>query len=190
MSRALVAVATVVAAHGVRGLVKIACHLTDDSMIAPLNPLTTADGRDFSLTIKGVAGPHFLAALSGVDDRDAAAALRGTTLHAPRHKLPPVPQGTYYYADLEGLAVRGVDGRPVGTVAAVHNFGAGTVLDIARDHGKNPPPLQTGKAKNVLFPFNAAFVPVVNVAEGFLMIDPPDDWWDEPEDDQPHGDVS
>jgi 16S rRNA processing protein RimM len=72
----------------------------------------------------------------GVDDRNAAEALNGTDLFVPRDRLPAAEdEDEFYHADLIGLSAEAEDGTPLGTVVAIHNFGAGDILDIAPPRG-------------------------------------------------------
>jgi 16S rRNA processing protein RimM len=80
--------------------------------------------------------------LSGVDDRTAAESLRGSLVEVDRSALPPLEDGEYYHADLIGLSCVDGDGREVGKVTAVENYGAGDLLEV-----------QTGDGKLSLIPF-------------------------------------
>jgi 16S rRNA processing protein RimM len=100
--------------------------------------------------------------IEGVADREAAARLTGTRLYADRAVLPPPGEDEYYLADLVGLAAEDAAGAPLGTVAAVHDHGAGTFLEIARG---------TGPA--LLVPFTRAAVPVVDPASRRIVVEPP-----------------
>ena len=71
-----------------------------------------------------------MARLAGVDDRDAAETLTNVKLYVPRDRLPPAEDDEFYHADLVGLAAVTPDGAPLGTVTAIHNFGAGDVVEI------------------------------------------------------------
>lgn len=120
-------------AHGVKGLVKV---LPSDFDTALLNgPVLTEDGRTLALTFKNPLGKYVLIAIDGVDDRDAAEALRGTKLYIPRESLPG-HEDTFYPEDLIGLDVV-QDGAVIGTVLAFENFGAGDLLDIALPSGQS-----------------------------------------------------
>ena len=77
-----------------------------------------------------------IARFAGVNDRNAAEALRGTLLTVERDTLPPLEDGEFYLADLLGLPVLSDTGEPVGTVVAVENFGATDIIEIARPDGK------------------------------------------------------
>jgi 16S rRNA processing protein RimM len=81
----------------------------------------------------------------------------------PRTALPAPEEDAFYHADLIGLAVQRSDGAALGTVAAVHDFGAGDILDIVPADG----------GESVLLPFTRETVPVVDVAGRRLIADPP-----------------
>ena len=72
----------------------------------------------------------------------------------PRDRLPPAEDDEFYHADLVGLAAVTPDGAPLGTVTAVHNFGAGDVIEIKPDGGGEP----------LLVPFTDAAVPEIDIA--------------------------
>ncbi len=110
-----------------------------------------------------------IATFPGVDDRDRAEKLRGLRLYAPRAALPATGEDEFYHADLVGLAALARDGTLLGGVIAVHDFGAGDVLEIAREAGMP-----------VLVPFHRAAVPDVDLAAGRVFIDPPDGLFDPP----------
>jgi 16S rRNA processing protein RimM len=113
------------------------------------------------LTLKGGSNEMLLAQIDGVTDRDQAEKLKGTELYVPRALLPATGADEFYHADLVGLEVRLTDGSRFGTVRAVHDFGAGDSLEIERAAGE------------VLVPFTRAAVPTVDVAGGFIVLDPP-----------------
>lgn len=160
------------APHGVRGAVRIKSFTNDPGAIAGYGALEDEGGtRRFSLRVLGEAKGDgmVIAELSGVADRDRAEALRGMRLYAPRAVLPATAEDEFYHADLVGLAVGLDDGSELGKIIAVHDFGAGDVIEIERAEG--PP---------VLVPFTRAAVPVVDIAGGRVVIDPPDGLIDAP----------
>jgi len=161
----LVCVGRILGARGVRGEVRVRSHTADPRAIGRYGPVYTSDGgRSFRLTVTGQgtgagAGTVF-ARLTGVADRDAAEALKGTELHVPRNALPATGAEEFYHADLVGLAAARSDGPALGRVIAVHNFGAGDVLEIGDDAG------------SVLVPFTSAAVPDVDLAARRLVVAP------------------
>ena len=102
------------------------------------------------------------ARLGGVATREAAEALKGTRLYVPRARLPALGEDEFYHADLIGLAVYDAGGGRVGSIRAVQDHGAGDILEIARPG-----------AAELLVPFTRAAVPMVDIAGGRVVIDPP-----------------
>ncbi len=158
---AFVCVGVIAAAHGIRGEVKVRSYTEDAASFASYGPLwDEKGGRRFEMTVVGGAKDGVVASIRGVASRNAAEALRGTKLFVPRAALPALGGEEFYYADLIGLAAQLADGSPLGTVAAVHNFGAGDVIEI--------------KGRTVLdLPFTRAVVPIVDVAGGRIVVEPP-----------------
>src|SRR6266853_218005 len=166
-----VCVGAVAGAHGVRGAVKIKSFTATPEDVAGYGPLEDESGeRRFSLRLVGTGKGVVIGHLSGIADRNQAEAARGLRLYLPRAALPPTEEDEYYHADLIGLEAVLTDGTPVGAVRAVHDFGAGDTLEIARPKG--PP---------VVVPFTRAVVPTVDLAAGRLVVDPPPGLLDAPE---------
>ncbi len=151
---ARVCLGAIAGAHGVRGLVKIKSFTQDPANLTAYGPLDDESGRRrFEIAVTGQAKGLLVARIAGVEDRDAAQGLRGVRLYVARAALPePEAAEEYYQADLIGLAAEDPQGRPLGTVAAVENYGAGDFLEIARAEGA---PL--------LVPFTKVVVPLVDL---------------------------
>jgi len=158
-----VCVGVIAAAHGVAGLVRVKSFTATPDAIAAYGPLEDGAGRAVRLELVGSAKGVVIARIAGIADRDAAERLRGELLYLARAALPPPEDEEYYHADLIGLAVELADGSRFGRVAAIHAYGAGDSIEIARD-GAAP----------VVVPFTRAAVPVVDIAGGRLVIDPPE----------------
>jgi 16S rRNA processing protein RimM len=153
------------APHGVRGEIRLQSFTGDPLAIADYGPLTDKNGqKSFVIVNLRPQGKDMLAArLAGVDDRESAQALNGVELYLAREKLPAPDADEFYLADLEGLRAETAGGEMIGRVVALRNFGAGDILEIA--------PVSGGET--LMFPFTKAVVPVVNVAEGRVVIEPP-----------------
>jgi 16S rRNA processing protein RimM len=151
----------IIGAHGVRGQVRVKSFAAAPKDIGSYGPLEDARGRAYTLLLKGGADDVLIAAIEGVTDRDAAERLKGTELFVPRDALPATEAEEFYHADLVGLGVRLTDGTIFGTVRAVHDYGAGVSLEIAHDGG------------DVMVPFTKTAVPTVDIAGGFVVLDPP-----------------
>ena len=154
-----VLLATIGAAHGVRGEVRVKPFTADPLAIGEYKPLLAEDGRAFEIERLRPAGNVLVVKFRGVDDRTAAEALNGVALHAERAALPPTGEDEFYHADLIGLAAVTEAGDTLGTVAAVLNFGAGDILEIAPARGPS-----------LLVPFTRAIVPDIDIAAGRIVI--------------------
>lgn len=163
-ARNLVCVAAIAAAHGVRGALKLKSFTAEPESAVAYGPVCDEAGRElFSLRQIGQAGATLIVEAEGIRDRDAAEALRGMRLYVPRDRLPAVEEeDEFYHADLLGLDVVDGEGRPLGTVRAIHDFGAGDLLEI---EGAGQPAL--------VVPFTRAVVPVIDLAAGRLTVLPP-----------------
>lgn len=154
----LVCVGAVAGAFGVRGEVRIKSFCAEPAAIGGYGPLTTEDGRAFTLRITRPVKEGFAVRLSGIDTREQAEALRGTRLYAARERLPALPDDEFYHADLIGLEVVDTGGAVLGRVRAIHDFGAGDVIEIAG-------------ANELMLPFTRAVVPTVDLSAGRLVAD-------------------
>ena len=152
-------------AHGVRGEVRLRSFTSDPAAIADYGPLETEDGRVLEIEALRPAKDHFVARLSGIGDRDAASALTNTKLYVPRERLPRTEDpDEFYHADLIGLAAVDRAGKTLGTVVAIHNFGAGDLIEVRPQAG----------GSTELVPFDTTHVPEVDVASGKIVVHPPD----------------
>ena len=125
-----VTLAAITGAHGVTGEVRL--KLLGEG-IASLEGHRHFNERKLNLQkLRDDGKGGAIARFAGVGDRNEAEALRGTALTVPRSALPPLEEGEYYHADLVGLAAVSDAGKPIGTVVAVENFGAGDILEIER----------------------------------------------------------
>jgi 16S rRNA processing protein RimM len=151
-----VRVARIGAAHGVRGEVKLWPFTQDPLNVADYGPLETENGTQrFEIETLRAAKDHLVVRLKGVADRTAAEALRNTDLFVARDKLPPIEEeDTWYHADLVGMAAITPEGVPLGNVTAIHNFGAGDLIEIATTAGGEP----------LLLPFTELVVPNIDTA--------------------------
>jgi len=158
-----ICVARIGAAHGVRGAVKLWTFTEDPLAVKRYGPLATKDGaRSFEVTHAREAKGHLIATLKGVATRDDAERLNGLELYIAREKLPATDADEYYHADLIGLAAVNAADQPLGRVIAIHNFGAGDIIEIAPPQGAT-----------MMLPFTNAVVPTVDLAKGRVVIELP-----------------
>jgi 16S rRNA processing protein RimM len=158
-----ICVARIGAAHGVRGAVKLWTFTEDPLAVKRYGPLVTKDGeRQFEVTHAREAKGHLVATLKGVATREEAERLNGVELYVAREKLPDTNENEYYHADLIGLTAVTSANEPLGRVIAMHNFGAGDIIEIAPSAGAT-----------MLLPFTNAVVPSVDVTGGRVVIELP-----------------
>jgi len=158
-----ICVARIGAAHGVRGAVKLWTFTEDPLAVRRYGPLMTKDGaRQFEIADVRAAKDHLVATFKGILTRTEAERLNGIELYVAREKLPATDDDEYYHADLIGLSAVNVSNEPLGRVVAIHNFGAGDIIEIA-----------PAKGPTMLLPFTNAVVPTVDIAGGRVVIELP-----------------
>lgn len=166
-SSSRVAVGVFGAPHGVRGEMRLKSFTGDPLAIADYAPLTDKSGQRRYVLKKARAFKDDLLIVSveGVADRDAAAKLTNLEVFASRDVMPPAEEDEFYHADLIGLQAKDPDGKIIGFVLAVHNFGAGDIIEIK--------PVDGGQT--LLLPFTKAIVPQINLADETITIILPDE---------------
>ena len=170
-----VCLGVIAGAHGVRGLVKIKSFTEEPEDVAAYGPVCDETGeKRFVIVVKGRVKGLVLAELEGIRDRDQAQALHGLQLYVERAALPRLDEEeTFYQADLIGLTAEDPEGRPLGRVVAVPNFGAGDLLEVLD-------PDQVSQ----FYPFTRAVVPEVDLAAGRVVIRRPGEVVARPEHDE------
>lgn len=150
-------------AHGVKGEAKVKTFTTREEGVARYGAVESEDRtRRFTLKFIRVLKPGVaLVSAPEITTREDAAALAGTRLYVGRAKLPAASDDEFYIEDLVGLSVVDDRGGDLGKVIAVHNFGAGDILELAG--GEYRPP-------SVMIPFTLAAVPSVDIAQGRIVV--------------------
>jgi 16S rRNA processing protein RimM len=152
----------------VRGLLHVVSHTQEPASLAEYGALDDGAGRRFVLRWRGDGIAAVAELVDGcevpVTDRDAAARLTNTRLYIDRDRLPAPAEEEFYLADLLGLSAQDAAGALLGTVAQVHDYGAGVSLEIAR-----------ADAPALLVPFTRASVPVVDIASCRITVVPPEE---------------
>jgi len=160
-----ICVAQIGGAHGLRGEVRLKSFTADPMAVSDYGPLTTEDGAaTFEIEAGRPAKGHLVARFRGIGDRDTAERLANVRLFVPRERLPPLAADEFYHTDLIGLSAVTADGTEIGTVVAVHDFGAGDILEL----------LPPGGGTTIMLPFTAAFVPSVDIVNGRIVVAPPE----------------
>lgn len=151
-------------AHGIRGQVMIKSFTEYPEDVAAYGPLEDEAGaRSFEIEVESVTPKGVIARIEGVGDRTSAEKLKGTQLYVPRDALPSPDEDEYYHADLVGLQAVDRDGKPIGRIANVLNFGAGDILEIAKPHVR----------QTLLWPMRADVVLAVDLSGGTITLEAP-----------------
>jgi 16S rRNA processing protein RimM len=151
--------------HGVRGLVHVHSYMDEPSAIAGLGPLYDERGAAWTIAWRG-EGVAELRDASGkpVADRTSAEKLVNMRLHVDRETLPEPDEDDFYLADLVGMQAVDSAGKPLGQIAAVHDYGAGASLEITRE-----------AASPLIVPFTRIVVPEIDIQARRLVVLPPDE---------------
>jgi 16S rRNA processing protein RimM len=152
------------AAQGLKGEVRIRSYTQDPAAIASYGTLEDERGRAIEIESIRVTPKALIARIRGVTTREAAEALNRTKLYVERARLPERGEEEWYHAELIGLAAIGQQGETIGTVVAIHNFGAGDLIEVKPAKG----------GATVLVPFTRDTVPEVDVEGGRLVLAPPE----------------
>lgn len=161
----LVLVGRVAGAFGVRGEVRISAYTARPEALLAYRDLLREDGSP-GLTLES-GRPHkdgVVARCPQVATKEAADALRGLRLFVPRAALPEPEEDEFYLTDLIGLAAVTPEGAALGRIKAVHDFGAGDLLEI-----------EPARGSAWHLPFTRDCVPVVDIAGGKVVAVRPDE---------------
>ena len=155
----------VVGAQGLGGEVRVKSFAETPERLADYGPLRTAEGRVLEISaIKMLKADTIVVRFKGINDRSAAEALASARLFVSRSVLPATEPDEFYHADLIGLRAQDHEGRVLGEVHAIHNYGAGDVIEIQR-----------GDKSTLLLPFSKEFVPQIDLANGIVTVSEPID---------------
>jgi 16S rRNA processing protein RimM len=157
-----ICVGEITGVHGVRGLVRLKSFTDPPTGLAHYPTVFDERGTSYGIAIQSSVKGQFLARIDGIADRTTAETLKGTKLYVDRMALPEIDNGRYYHADLIGLDVINEDGAKIGILAAIHDFGAGDILEVQGCEG----------CPDFMVPFVPAFVPEVDVTNGRMVIAP------------------
>jgi 16S rRNA processing protein RimM len=120
------------------------------------------DWREMRMAAAKVHGNMLVAQLAGIEDREAAVALKGLEVAVPRSQLPGAAENEFYWADLIGLKVVNTEQHEFGRVVRVMQTGANDVLIVAG---------RSGNGRDTLIPFIAGAIKQVDLAAGVISVD-------------------
>jgi 16S rRNA processing protein RimM len=159
-----VLLAAIIGAQGLKGEVKAKIFTATPDALTRYGALHDAKGRRFEITaFRPSKEGEAVIAFQGIATREAAEGLKGTELFIDRVALPATDEDEFYHADLIGLEAQDSEGRVIGKVAAIHNYGASDVIEIVRADGDN-----------VLLAFTRETVPTIDIAQGRIIVAVPE----------------
>ena len=160
-----VLLAVVIGAQGLKGEVRVKTFTTAPDVLSRYGVLHAKDGRRFTITsARASKGDEAVLSVAEIVDRGAAETIRGLELFVARDALPPTEHEEYYHADLVGLRAEDGEGRMLGTVLAIHNYGAGDVIEISRPDGDT-----------LLLPFSRATIPQIEIDKERIVVAVPEE---------------
>ena len=157
-----VCIGKIVAAHGIRGEVKVQSYTKSPLNVAAYGVVENKDAsRTFQLKVLGMISSNVRVKIQGVDDRNTAESLIGTEFYVKRSVLPQLEEEEYYQTDIIGLDVclHSADNK-IGVVAGFCNYGAGEIIEIKLD----------GRKETELLPFNRQYVPQIDIEHGYIIV--------------------
>jgi 16S rRNA processing protein RimM len=145
---------------GVRGEVRVTAFTADPLALKAYGPLLRADGSvGLTLTTARAAKGAVIGRAKEIETKEQADALRGLKLFVPRERFPAPDEDEVYVTDLIGLEARDPDGRVLGRIKAVQNFGASDMLEITPAEG----------GQTWYLPFTLEATPELHIADGWIL---------------------
>jgi len=157
-----VCIGKIVAAHGIRGEVKVNSFTKNPADLDKYGAVENKDANKiFNIKVVGISSANVRVRIKGVDDRNAAEALIGTELYINRAKLPQLGAEEYYHTDIVGLDVcLQAQENKIGKVVGFNNFGAGDIIEIKLN----------GQKETEMLPFTKSYVPVIDIENGYVIV--------------------
>ncbi len=151
----------IVAAHGIKGHVKIKTYTENPVDIGSYGPMRDENDNSYTLSNIRQVSPHaIIAFIKGITDRNQAEALCGTKFYIDRAQLPEPTENEFYHEDLINISVYDEQGTHYGNVLALQDFGAGEFFDIK----------SSDQTKFMTLPFNEDAVLDINIEEKKMII--------------------
>ncbi|MEN8236325.1 MAG: ribosome maturation factor RimM [Pseudomonadota bacterium] len=158
----LLCIAVITGAHGVHGNLRVRTFSQDPLTIDKYKMVSTESGVLHKVkNVRVHKGDDIIVKFEEVTNRTMAEAMKGMKLYIQRSDLPKLEEEEFYHADLIGLQAQTLEGKPLGTVAAIYNFGAGDLLEIALDQQSSP----------LILPFTKVCVPEIHIDKGLVVVD-------------------
>jgi 16S rRNA processing protein RimM len=135
----LLEIGRIIRSHGLTGRMKVLSYLESHDVLDNLAEVSV--GRSvqgaaaFPLDSVQTGQGYFILKLRGIDDKDAATQLVGSSLWMPSQKMKKLPDGEYYWHDIIGLEVVTEEGRILGRIESVFPTKSNDMY-VCRGNGK------------------------------------------------------
>lgn len=165
MSKKIV-VAKILTSHGVKGFVKLESYMEKPKDIFNYSDnLYDVNGKKFKIDFVGTAKPNiFISKIEGITDMDVAKSYRNTELYMDMDLLPDTNEDEFYYNELIDLKAKSLDGKSLGVIVGVDDFGAGVVIEIKWD----------GEKSEESLPFIEDYFKEIDIEKGYVIVDRPE----------------
>ncbi|MEZ5690547.1 MAG: ribosome maturation factor RimM [Rickettsiales bacterium] len=160
----LIKVAAIVAAHGIRGHVKIFSFIENHSFFLTSKTLLDSSGnKEFKIEFISQVKNSLIVSVNGINNRNQAELLKGTELFALVDEFPDTEEGEFYYRDLIGLKVLLTNNQEFGIIKNMSDYGAGDIAEI-----------ETTSGEIEVMPFDKKWVKEINAEKGYIIIEKPE----------------
>lgn len=153
---------------GVKGWLKVFSYTAPkEGMLSYRDWTLLHSGKRISLEIEDSRrqGPGIVVKFKGVDDRDMARNYCGADIVVPTEALPELPEGEFYWYQLEGLSVETVDGECFGSVHHLLETGSNDVLVVM------PTPASIDQKERLIPYLPDQVVKEIDLAAGKIVVD-------------------
>jgi len=164
MSKKRICLGQIGAANGIKGHVRVKPFTGEPEALGDYGGLEDETGlNSFQIaSLRPIKGGMLVVKFKGINDRNAAEALNGTKLYIDRDRLPDLEEDDdFYVEDLIDLEAIDPDGTSLGAIIAIHNFGAGDLLEIRPERGASK-----------LLPFTKAAIPIISLDQKHVVVNP------------------
>lgn len=163
-AKGMVLVGAIAGAFGVKGEVRIRAFTEKKDGVIAYGPLHGEDGKVLMKPKSWRELKDGVAVVAPeVKTKEQADKMRGTRLYVPRANLPATAEDEFYIVDLLGCKAEALDGKVLGEIVAVWNFGAGDIIEYRPPNG----------GPNVRITFTRESAPLVDLAGKRVVLDPP-----------------
>lgn len=161
-----VVVAKILTTHGVKGFVKLESYMERPKDVFNYSDkLYDKNNKNVKIKFIGTSKPNvFITEIDGINDMDLAKSYKNVELYLNLKLLPETKNNEFYFNELIGLKAKSVNGKNIGEIISVDDFGAGVVVEIKWENEKNTESL----------PFVEDYFKEINTKDGFVIIDRPE----------------